>query len=73
MQSLWCALAAQQEKERELATTSLEFELLLKRTPIYTPPPLFFFVYIRARFRFALTDGNLTAQSMGNHGNWRSN
>ena len=25
------------------------------------------FVYIRARFRLALIDGNLTAQSMGNH------
>ena len=26
-----------------------------------------FFVYIRARFRFALIGGNLTAQSMGSH------
>ena len=25
------------------------------------------FVYIRARFRFALTGGNLTAQSTGSH------
>ena len=26
------------------------------------------FVYIRARFRFALMGGNLTAQSTGSHG-----
>ena len=28
---------------------------------------LLIFVYIRARFRFALIGGNLTAQSMDNH------
>ena len=28
---------------------------------------LLIFVYIRARFRFALIGGNLTAQSMGSH------
>ena len=28
---------------------------------------VFNFVYIRARFRFALIGGNLTAQSMGSH------
>ena len=29
---------------------------------------LLIFVYIRARFRFALIGGNLTAQSMGSQG-----
>ena len=69
------------EKEGELATTSLEFEYLHEKckcemligghdnnNDVITPGSCFsMFVYIRARFHFALIDGNLTAQSMGSH------
>ena len=69
------------EKEGELATTSLEFEYLHRKSPcqmliggddisndvITLGSCLSMFIYIRARFRFALIGGNLTAQSTGNH------
>ena len=75
------ALAAEREKERELATTSLEFEYLHRKSryemliggddisnDVITFDTCFtMFAYIRARFRFALNGGNLTAQSTGNH------
>ena len=60
------------EKEGELATTSLEFEYLHRKSRC---PMLIggddisndVIIYIRARFRFALIGGKLTAQSTGNH------
>ena len=69
-------------KEGELATTSLEFEYLHRESrcemliggddisnDVITFGTWFsMFVYIRARFRFALIGGNLTAQSTGSHG-----
>ena len=69
------------EKERELATTSLEFEYLHRKSrcemliggedishDVITLDTCFtMFAHIRARFRFALIGGNLTAQSTGNH------
>ena len=69
-QALRGALAA--EKERELATTSLEFEYLHRKSRcemlIGRDATCFsMFVYIRARFRFALIGENLTAQSTGSH------
>ena len=68
-------------KEEELATTSLEFEYLHRKSrcemliggddisnDVITLGTCFsMFVYIRARFRFALIGGNLTAQSTGSH------
>ena len=82
--SLWCslrALAAGQEKEGELSTTSLEFECLHQKSPcemliggydisndVITLGTCFsMFVYIYAHFRFMLIGGNLTAQLMGSH------
>ena len=65
-------LAAGQEKEGELATKSLGFEYLHRKSRYKIliggddiPLSRVFsrFVYIRARFRFALIVGNLTAQS----------
>ena len=70
-----------QEKEGELATTSLEFEYLHWksrckmligeddiRNDIITHGTCFStFVYIHACFRFVLTGRNLTAQSTGSH------
>ena len=76
-QALPGALAGGQEKEGELATTSLEFEYLhrkiqckmLTSNDVITLGTCFStFVYIRTRFRFALTDENLTAESKGSHG-----
>ena len=78
-QALRCALAAGREKEGELATKSLEFEYLHRKSrcemliggddtsnDVITFGMCFsMFVYIRARFRFALIGGNLTAQSTG--------
>ena len=75
------ALAAGREKERELATTSLYFEYLHRKrrcemliggddisNDVITLGTCFsMFVYIRARFRFSLIGGNLTAQSTGSH------
>ena len=74
-------LAAGLEKKGELATTSLEFEYLHRKSrcemliggddisnDVITLDACFLiFVYIRARFRFVLIGGNLTAQSMGSH------
>ena len=75
------ALAAGREKEGELATTSLKLEYLHRKSrcemliggddisnDVITLGTCFsMFVYIRARFRFALIGGNLTAQSTGSH------
>ena len=75
------ALAAGKEKEGELATTSLEFEFLHRKSQcemliggddfsndVITLGTCFsMFVYIRACFHFALIGGNLTAQSTGSH------
>ena len=69
------------EKEREFATTSLKFEYLhrkgrcemliggddISNNDITLGKCFSMFVYIRARFPFALTDGNLTVQSKGSH------
>ena len=80
-QAIRGALAAGREKERELATTSLELEYLHRKSrckmliggddisnDVITLGTCFsMFVYIRARFRFALIGGNLTAQSTGSH------
>ena len=73
--------AAGREKEGKLATTSLEFEYLRRKSgcemligrdyisnDVITHSTCFsMFVYIRARFRFALISGNLTAQLTGSH------
>ena len=73
------ALAAGRKKERELATTSLKFENLHRKSrgemliggddisfDVITLGSCFsMFVYIRARFLFSLIGGNLTAQSTG--------
>ena len=78
------AVAAGREKEGELATMSLEFEYLHRKSPcemlmggddisndVITLGTYFsMFFYIRARFCFALSGGNLTAQSTGSH--WES-
>ena len=75
------ALAAGQEKEGELATTSLEFEylrpkslyeMLISRDDIsndFITLSTYFsmFVYIRAHFCFTLFGGNLTGQLIGSH------
>ena len=74
-------LAAARGKEGELATASLKFEYLHRKSrcemliggddisnDVITLGTCFsMFVYIRARFRFALIGGNLTAQSTGSH------
>ena len=80
-QALRDALAVRREKEGQLSTTSLEFEYLHRKSrceiligvdgisnDVITLGMCFsMFVYIRARFRFALIGGNLTAQSTGSH------
>ena len=80
-QALRDALAVRREKEGQLSTTSLEFEYLHRKSrcemligvddisnDVSTLGMCFsMFVYIRARFRFALIGGNLTAQSTGSH------
>ena len=74
-------MAAGREKEGELATTSLEFEYLHRQSRCEMPIGEDYisydviilsscfstFVYIHARFRFALIDGNLTTQSTGSN------
>ena len=74
-------MTAGREKEGELATTSLGFEYLHRKRrsemliggddisyDVITLGTCFStFVYIRARFRFSLIDGNLTAQSSGSN------
>ena len=55
------------EKEGEFVTTSLEFEHYISNDVITLGTCFSMFVYIRARFCFALIDGNLTAQSTGSH------
>ena len=78
-QALWGALAAGREKEGEHATTSLEFEYLLRKrlwkvliggddisNDIITLGTCFSMsVCICSHFRLALIGGNLTAQSTG--------
>ena len=80
-QALQGTPAAGQEKEGELATTSLEFEYLLWKSQckrliggddisneVITLSTWFsMFVYIHTCFCFALISGNLTAQSTGSH------
>ena len=80
-QALRGALVAVREKEGELATTSLEFEYLHRKSrcdmlisgddicnDVITLRTCFsMFVYIRAPFRLAQISGNLTAQSTGSH------
>ena len=75
------SLAAGRENEGELATTSLEFEYLDRKSrfkkliggdsishDVITLGKSFsMFVYIRAYFRFALIGGDLTPQSKGSH------
>ena len=75
------SLAAGRENEGELATTSMEFEYRHRKSrvkkliggddisnDVITLGTCFsMFVYIRARFRFALIGRNLTAQSKGSH------
>ena len=80
-QALRDALAAGREKERKLATTSLEFEYLHRKSrcemlidgddisnDVITLVTCFsMFVFIRARLRFAMIGGNLTARSTESH------
>ena len=80
-QALWGALAVGGGKERELASTSLEFEYLHQKSRcemliggddissdvINLGTCFSMSAYIRARFCFALTGGNLTALSTGSH------
>ena len=80
-QALRGSLAAEREKEGELATTSLEFECLHGKSrcemliggndisnDVITLGMCFsMFVYIRARFRFTLIGGHFTAQVTGSH------
>ena len=80
-QALRGALAAGRKNEGEFATTSLEFEYRHRKSrvkkliggddisnDVITLGTCFsMFVYIRARFRFALIGRNLTAQSKGSH------
>ena len=80
-QALRGTLASGREKEGELATHLWNLNVwiekvnakcwLVEMTLVMTSLPLAR-VYIRARFRFSLTGGNLTAQSTGNH-RWNSN
>ena len=74
-------MLAGREKAEKLATTSLEFEYLHRKSrcemliggdditnDVITLGACFsIFVYICARFCLVLIDGNLTAQLMGNH------
>ena len=80
-QALQGALAPRWKKEGELATTSLEFGYLHRKSrsemligggdisnAVTTLGTCFsMFVYLPVRFRFALIGGNLTAQSTGSH------
>ena len=81
-QALRGALAAEREQRWEVATTSLEFEYLLRKigcemliggddisNDVITLGTCFpMFVYIRARFCFALIGGNLAVQLTGSPG-----
>ena len=76
-QALRGVLAAGPEKGGELATTSLEFEYLHRKSrweiliggdDITLGTYFLMFVFIRVRFRLALIGGNLTGQSTGSHG-----
>ena len=74
-------MEAGREKEGKLATTSLEFEYLHRKSrcemligrdgisnDVITHGTCFsMFVYICARFCYALISGNLTAQLTGGH------
>ena len=80
-QALRGSLASGREKEGELVThlwnLNSRCEMLIGgddiSNDIITLGTCFsMFVYIRARFRFELTGGNLTAQSTGSH-RWNSN
>ena len=79
---------AGRKKKGELATMSLEFEYLHRKSRCemlvggsdnisnddITPGTCFsMFVYIRAGFRFALSGRNMTAQSTESHRGWRWN
>ena len=78
-QALWDALKEGRKKEGELATTSLEFEYLHRKSrgnmliggddisnDVITLCTWFsMFVYIRTRFHFGLIGGNLTALLTG--------
>ena len=80
-QALWGALAAGREKERDLASTSLEFEYLYQKgrcemlfggdnmssDVINLGTSFSMSFYICARFCFELTGESLTAQSTGSH------
>ena len=81
-QALWGTRAVGQEKEGELATTSLEFEYLHQKgrcemligvddmtNNVTTLGTFLFsmFVYIRTLFCFMLIGRNLTAQFTGSH------
>ena len=87
-QALWHVLVAGREKEGELATSSQEFEYLHRKSQchmligrddisndIITLGMCFsMFVYICARFHFALIGRNLTAQLTGRHrAHWKWN
>ena len=81
-QALRGVLVAGREKEGELATMSLEFEYLHRKSrcemligggdisnDLITLGTWFsMFAYIHARFSFPLIGGNLTAQSTARHG-----
>ena len=67
---LWGALAAGREKEGELATTSLEFEYLHRKSlceMLIGGADSNDVITLGTCFRFALIGGNLTAQSTGSH------
>ena len=79
---------AGRKKKGELATMSLEFEYLHRKSRcelligggdnisndgITLGTCFSMFVYIRARFRLALSGRNLTAQSTGSRRRWRWN
>ena len=80
-QALRGTMAAGREKEEELATTSLEFEYLHRKSrcemliggddisnDVITLATCFsMLAHIRSRFRLALIGGNLTAQSTESH------
>ena len=62
--------AARREKEGKLATSRCEMLIGgddISNDVITLSTRFSMFVYIRARFRFALIGGNLTAQSTGSH------
>ena len=76
-QAFWDVPLVWWEKEGELATTSLDYEFLHRKSPckmliggddVSNDLHVFFYVcLILARFPFALIGRNLPAKSMGNH------